>query len=1815
MILDSRARRALAAWLLLALGGVGPAARAAIVSVTFPVTAFRPNEPGPTRSTQAEIQVVLDADPSRYRLDAFRVGGTNPLVSTRTVDHAGPAGAPVTHRLRVPLDEGANSFTVRAIDVNRPSFALVSAATPVLTRDTRNTVTSVRLDRIEPLAARSTNQTTAALVFTIFGTSDSHAVEIEQNGLFGPPTGGIASGEQQLQATLVEGDNFFRVRVTTTDPLSADPMVTSNLLRIVRDTTPPTLVNVVVANPPLPTAQAVVNIQGDTEPFAVVTVDDGLGTLVSKRADQLGNFSLNGVPLALTLPGPTVTMFTVTARDDTGNVSPPVVLPATRAVIFPRFEFVRLTPFDGSVVAPDVAAQIDGLVGLDNAPYEVRFTARKGASLPVLEETLPVLADGVPFQKDTILSVNPVAPDVDVLWSFQATVTSTAGTSPVHFLGSVTVDAADPPPVTLLDTDFDSVPVFASRSFTLEGAAERESSVQFVGFNGVSIRPGTLVRTQPTPIAPGAEFRSVVDLALAADGEYSLASTVIATSGRTGLASRRAVPFLVDRTPPVIADLRVDGVDAEEGRGIFRGAGQVVTLSVRPDEFMPEPPEVYVTQQGAEAVRAIFSAEPVSGRVFEYLFATDLTQDFDGPVEVVVLGGGDRGGNVIRQERRFPQALVVDTRPPVVDSLRSSPPDGSLILGAPDPITITLVEPASSVPPASGPDMARSTIRVLGPLESTPTEIQTGTVTPFDSHTLVYRPAPGTFDDEGTYQVEIDAFDKAGNMQTAVFIYTLDRTPPSPDFLLDTFPSEGQALPTTGLPTTVAGRQLVRARFDVSSPTEFSLGRSSISLRNFCPVPFDVVGDGQIVLPDQRLLLFDTNLRADSSQDGLYTMQIRTADPAGNLQQPINVNFVIDNLPPVVLTGGQQSFPGSPIPTTVGAFPAPGAIVRGPLRQVSTLIQDAVAASGHTGSGVNGDPTTGTVIDLTLVGAHPTTTAPVGFSTATSNISTLAFEALEAGQDSPCFLGVRRSRALLVLFPDPLVGTPAGLPADGTFDGEWEVTVRAVDNAGNVAAPIATRFTYDTVPPFVELDLVLNDRVFTGDRLNLTGRARDNDKGPRDIGRGLRRVQVRLEAESPSGVSTLPPLIDFTDAILTPSPALVESEVELPWRIDQRIPAFQGPARLIVRAEDMAGNETFLLRELILNVNPLPAPVLVSPKNREDQPGAVRRFEWQAVEGASGYELTLRDENGNETTRLVDRPFRFVDVNLAMLPEGRYTWTVRAVDTGGTRGAPAFMRTFLLDKTPPRVLEIAPFDGTIPDAQATDAFGGQVRLAIEFSEPMDVTTAPTVLLDPADPLVGPLAVQPLLYEGTHFRGLVNIPPAADFPDVNGLATVIVRDATDTAGNPLAETRRNFEVDIGPFWEVRAFANPVLKREVLFHFKARTRDRGPLETVSGFPHVTVEQENAARPRFLELRRLAPSIFVGTYEVDRTLPGNAVLRITATDDRGNTTTRALAFSIAAILRADQNVFRVATGALKMWVPAGAVGQDETVVLLPASMDGDEPASEPHPELEEVRRLEKLLPGALALARPGMVEVDLEVLKLDGSEAGKGLGLYLRHGKSYQHLRSTRAGARLSAPTRELGSFALLRDLVAPRLRPAGGVAVARAGMALELDVEELGSGAAPRSAAARLGDRVLPVRWLDGSGRVRVELPGRIPPGASLEVSLEDEAGNTGRAFLPVVAAGGSLSEATLYPNPARSRVTLRYQLAAPAQAVAARVLDSAGRRLRSLPGGTGAGLQEIGWDLRSGRGRVVANGVYFVELEVVGASGHRESRRLKLAVLR
>ena len=102
---------------------------------------------------------------------------------------------------------------------------------------------------------------------------------------------------------------------------------------------------------------------------------------------------------------------------------------------------------------------------------------------------------------------------------------------------------------------------------------------------------------------------------------------------------------------------------------------------------------------------------------------------------------------------------------------------------------------------------------------------------------------------------------------------------------------------------------------------------------------------------------------------------------------------------------------------------------------------------------------------------------------------------------------------------------------------------------------------------------------------------------------------------------------------------------------------------------------------------------------------------------------------------------------------------------------------------------------------------------------------------------------------------------------------------------------------------------------------------------------------------------------------------------------------------------------------------------------------------------------------------------------------------------------------------------------------------------------------------------------------------------------------GQSGVQEAAPGQGSLKTRLYapaPNPARSHVAIRYSLAAD-EPVTLAVHDIAGRVVRQLlASSVRRGAHRVAWDGKDGRGRSVADGVYFLKL---AAGDYRQTHKL------
>jgi len=187
-----------------------------------------------------------------------------------------------------------------------------------------------------------------------------------------------------------------------------------------------------------------------------------------------------------------------------------------------------------------------------------------------------------------------------------------------------------------------------------------------------------------------------------------------------------------------------------------------------------------------------------------------------------------------------------------------------------------------------------------------------------------------------------------------------------------------------------------------------------------------------------------------------------------------------------------------------------------------------------------------------------------------------------------------------------------------------------------------------------------------------------------------------------------------------------------------------------------------------------------------------------------------------------------------------------------------------------------------------------------------------------------------------------------------------------------------------------------------------------------------------------------------------------------------------------------------------PAGALFESATIVAFTV------PAQAAR-ELEPVGDGWRIEPASLPMRRSAVVSTPVPT-----GIAIRGLGLYRGSGEDWQWI----GGAddttvrRISATSRQLGTFALFRDALAPRV-PGWNVArdterLPYSRWAFEATVDESGSGVAARACWFEVDGRRVPTEWDPEAGRLRWRPAAPPAPGPhKVVVVAADRAGNVAR----------------------------------------------------------------------------------------------------------
>jgi hypothetical protein len=511
---------------------------------------------------------------------------------------------------------------------------------------------------------------------------------------------------------------------------------------------------------------------------------------------------------------------------------------------------------------------------------------------------------------------------------------------------------------------------------------------------------------------------------------------------------------------------------------------------------------------------------------------------------------------------------------------------------------------------------------------------------------------------DGTYTLNARVVDTAGNLSPVV----------SSTYLLDTAAPAAAVVVVPASPSTVRAPTFVISSSDTTATAQCQVVSPGGATSAFAPCPISAAGSNY-------------NLDLSSSPDGAYTLVVRLTDAAGNTGPDGRGTYVLDTLPPNavlvvapaspssvavpswLLTGDSDatlecrlSGPGFAAPTF---SPCPTAAVAG----TGTFTADLTAKADGTftltvrSKDAAGNLGAETSSSYELDRTAPVTPAPpsVPPSPAQNPSVTWVF-AVEAGATPLCTL----SSATAVISPEAPCTSPLTtvLPADG----QYTLTLRAQDAAGNTSLPSSSSYVLDTLPPAVPTIIT-----------------EPGSPGPEQL--------PKWNLQKSASADTLEcQLVGLTGSTWAACSDPVTYDLA---------PALIGSYVLQVREVDAAGNvsEVVSSRTYVYDadapITPDVSPPAVSPSNSTLPVFHVSKKAGDTDTVSLQCEVTRFDGKTS-----VANPCAFGDVlvdlsDVAPQSEGLVTLTAHGVDLAGNVGG-GTTATYLYDSTPPTTPVIRP---------------------------------------------------------------------------------------------------------------------------------------------------------------------------------------------------------------------------------------------------------------------------------------------------------------------------------------------------------------------------------------------------------------------------------------------------------------------------------------------------------------------------------------------
>jgi hypothetical protein len=356
------------------------------------------------------------------------------------------------------------------------------------------------------------------------------------------------------------------------------------------------------------------------------------------------------------------------------------------------------------------------------------------------------------------------------------------------------------------------------------------------------------------------------------------------------------------------------------------------------------------------------------------------------------------------------------------------------------------------------------------------------------------------------------------------------------------------------------------------------------------------------------------------------------------------------------------------------------------------------------------------------------------------------------------------------------------------------------------------------------------------------------------------------------------------------------------------------------------------------------------------------------------------------------------------------------------------------------------------------------------------------------------------------------------------------------------------------------------------------------------------------KLVSLNRMGGAYFHGSYVLDLNYSGSLRIEITGEDKNGNSITRILPFQVNRLSFSRQSVGlpEVTTG-LTTEQSAGRVVSENRCFFPWFTHNSIERGSIPLWNVFPAGDLENEIDQNFNLA-------DYRVLP-DGKYA-----VVKKADAAWEYLPQSRQDNNISLKSRHLSSLYLIEDSKPPALE------ISQTDSELQELSEDLrfrlydeGVGLNPVSLSFTINGRVVESLQEDNGEYVLRRSLMKSGEINNIQLEAADYLGNNVKNSLSVVPVGEiRINQALIVPNPVRDRGNLVLRMNRKAELVRMTLYDAASRRIRRLEQSNVDKSASLSLDgiLQAG----MANGVYFLRLNVQDSEGGQDTKIVKFAIL-